>query len=153
LGDGIFPLRQFQTSGGAWSLGTDSHVGLNPLEELRLLDYGQRLITHRRDTFTSGETADGALRAITKATVAGRKAMNNYESEFFAVGASFDACVVRADEPLLANVKPENRAAAIIYSTDASQLYGTFVGGKLIQKDEKYQRIKENFIECVRRFR
>jgi formiminoglutamate deiminase len=153
LGDGIFPLRDYQASGGAWSIGTDSHIGLNPLEELRLLDYGQRLITHRRDTFSGAETRDAGLYAINKATIAGRRAMNNFESEFFAAGASFDACVINADEPLLANVKTENLAASIIYATDAAQFYGTFTSGKLIQKDEKYRRIKEDFIRCVKQFR
>jgi formimidoylglutamate deiminase len=153
LGDGIFALRNYQSFGGNWSLGTDSHVGLNPMEELRILDYGQRLITHKRDTFTGDEIEDSGLYAITKATIAGRKAMNNYESEFFAIGASFDACIINADAPLLANTKLENLASSIIYSTDASQIYGTFVAGKLIQKDEKYQRIKENFIDCMKQFR
>ncbi|HSK73093.1 MAG TPA: formimidoylglutamate deiminase, partial [Pyrinomonadaceae bacterium] len=96
LGDGIFPLREFQLFGGNWSIGTDSHIGLNPLEELRILDYGQRLITHKRDTFIGEETEDSGLFAITKATVAGRRAMNNFQSEFFAVGAPFDACIINA---------------------------------------------------------
>jgi formimidoylglutamate deiminase len=153
LGDGIFPLREFQSFNGNWSIGTDSHVGLNPLEELRLLDYGQRLISHKRNTFTDEKTQDSGLYAITKATVAGRKAMNNFESQFFSVGASFDACIIKADEPLLANVKTENLTSSIIYSTDASQIYGTFVAGKLIQKDSKYQQVKETFIDCMKQFR
>jgi formimidoylglutamate deiminase len=153
LGDGIFPLHAFQSFGGHWSIGTDSHVGLNPLEELRLLDYGQRLITHRRSTFTGDKIEDGGLYAICKATVAGRRAMNNFEAEFFAAGASFDACIVKSDEPLLADVNPENLTSAIVYSTDASQIYGSFAAGKLIQKNEKYRRIKETFIDCVKRFR
>ena len=149
LGDGIFPLRKYQSFGGNWSIGTDSHIGLNPFEELRLLDYGQRLISHKRNTF--GE--DGGLFAITKATIAGRKAMNNFETEFFAVGADFDACVINANEPLLANVSLENLASTILYSADASQIYGTFVAGKLIQKDENIQAIKKRFINCVKSFR
>lgn len=153
LGDGIFPLRQFQSFGGAWSIGTDSHVGINPLEELRLLDYGQRLISHKRNTFVGENIKDSGLYAMTKATIAGRKAMNNFESEFFAVGASFDACIINADAPLLSNIKTENLASSIVYSTDASQVYGTFVAGKLIQKDAKYQQIKENFVGCVKQFR
>jgi len=48
LGDGLFSLKAYQDYGGAWSIGTDSHVGINPFEELRILDYGQRLITHKR---------------------------------------------------------------------------------------------------------
>lgn len=153
LGDGIFPLRAFQSYGGQWSIGTDSHVGLNPLEELRLLDYGQRLTSHKRNTFIGDKTEESGLSAITKATIAGRKAMNNFESEFFAVGASFDACVIRSDEPLLANVKTENLTSSILYTTDASQIYATFVAGKLIQKDAKYQQIKADFIECMKQFR
>lgn len=153
LGDGIFPLRQFQSFGGEWSIGTDSHVGLNPFEELRILDYGQRLTTHRRNTFTGEGSVNNGLYAIKKAVLAGRKAMNNFETDFFAVGAPFDACVVNADEPLLGSVKSENLASSILYSADVSQIYGTFVSGKLIQKDEKYDEIKKTFIDCVRQFR
>jgi formiminoglutamate deiminase len=149
LGDGIFPLRQFQDFGGNWSIGTDSHIGLNPFEELRLLDYGQRLISHKRNTFGD----NSGLFAITKSIVAGRKAMNNFESEFFAVGADFDACVIDADAPLLENVSLENLASTIVYTADASHFRGTFVGGKLIEKDGNYREIKERFVDCVKRFR
>ena len=153
LGDGIFPFLKYQSHGGIWSIGTDSHVGLNPLEELRLLDYGQRLTSHRRNIFSGENISDGGLSAITKATMAGRRAMNNPSSEFFAVGADFDACVINADEPLLANVKPENLASTLIYSTDVSHFYGTFTAGKLIRKDENYQQIKEDFLDCIEQFR
>ncbi|HEX8250133.1 MAG TPA: formimidoylglutamate deiminase [Pyrinomonadaceae bacterium] len=153
LGDGIFPLRAYQSFGGQWSIGTDSHVGLNPLEELRILDYGQRLTTHKRDTFIGENIEESGFYAITRATVAGRRAMNNFESEFFAVGASFDACIINADEPLLANVRRENLTSSILYSTDASQIYGAFVAGKLIRKDANYQRIKAAFTDCVKKLR
>ncbi len=149
LGDGIFPLRNYQNHGGHWSIGTDSHIGINPFEELRLLDYGQRLISHKRDTFG----ANAGSFALTNATNAGRKAMNNFETEFFKVGVDFDACVINADEPLLANVNTENLASAIVYSADVSNIYGTFVKGKLIRKDESYRRIKNEFIDCVKDFR
>ncbi len=149
LGDGIFPLRRFQKSGGAWSIGTDSHIGLNPFEELRLLDYGQRLISHKRNTFGK----KGGLFAVEKTIAAGRKAMNNFENEFFAVGADFDACIIKADEPLFSNTKLENLASTIIYTADVSQIYGTFVSGKFIRKDENYNRLKWNFIDAVKRFR
>lgn len=153
LGDGIFPLRNYQQFGGNWSIGTDSHVSLNPLEELRLLDYGQRLTTHKRNIFTDEKTSDSGLFAITKATIAGRRAMNNFENEFFAVGKSFDACVINANEPLLANVKPKNLASTIVYATDASAFYGTFINGKLFRKDENYLQIKEKFVKMMKNFR
>lgn len=149
LGDGLFPLRQFQKFGENWSIGTDSHIGLNPLEELRLLDYGQRLISHKRNTFSG----DSGLFAINKATIAGRKAMNNFTKDFFAVGEPFDACVIKADAPLLEYVKLENLTSTIVYSTDSSQILGTFVDGKVVAKDDNYQQIKARFIDCVKKFR
>lgn len=153
LGDGIFPLRAYQSSGGVWSIGTDSHVGLCPLEELRLLDYGQRLVTHRRDTFTDENGSDGGAVAIAKATVGGRRAMNNFEKEFFASGADFDACIIDPNAPLLADVNPENLASAIVYTAGAAQISGTFVKGKFVQNDERYERIKKEFLDCVKNFR
>ena len=149
LGDGIFPLRQFQNFNGNWSIGTDSHIGLNPFEELRLLDYGQRLVSHKRSTFG----ADSGLFSLTKSIVAGRKAMNNFEPDFFAIGADFDACVMDADAPLLENVSLEKLASAIVYTADISHINETFVRGNLIEKDEHYWEIKERFINCVKRFR
>ncbi len=51
LGDGIFPLVNFWQTGGKFLIGTDSHVGINPWEELRWLDYTQRMIHRRRNIF------------------------------------------------------------------------------------------------------
>ena len=150
LGDGIFPLRDYQSAGGAWSIGTDSHIGLNPFEELRLLDYGQRLVSHKRNTF--GEK--GGLFAINQATVAGRRAMNNFESEFFAAGADFDACVLDSEAPLLEDTKLENLASAMVYTADVSQIIEMYVAGNRIETDDEiYWQIKERFANCVRRFR
>ena len=150
LGDGIFPLKRYQTAGGAWSIGTDSHIGLNPFEEMRILDYGQRLVSHKRNTFG----AKGGLFAIEQATVAGRRAMNNFEQDFFAVGADFDACVVDSENALLENVNFENLASTIVYTADVSQIEKVFVKGNLIETgDEIYWQIRERFVDCVKQFR
>jgi formimidoylglutamate deiminase len=49
LGDGLFPLHDFMTAGGVWGIGSDSHVSTSPIEELRWLEYGQRLRARRRN--------------------------------------------------------------------------------------------------------
>jgi formimidoylglutamate deiminase len=149
LGDGIFPLRKYQEFDGNWSIGTDSHIGLNPFEEIRLLDYGQRLISHKRNTFG----ARGGSFAIEKATITGRKAMSNFEPQFFAVGADFDACVIDSEEVLLEDLNLENLASTIVYTSNISQINKTFVAGNLIEADEYYWEIREKFADCVRKFR
>ena len=49
LGDGLFPLREFLAAGGAFGIGSDSQISVSPVEELRWLEYGQRLATHHRN--------------------------------------------------------------------------------------------------------
>ena len=49
LGDGIFPADAFLSAGGAFGIGTDSNVRIEAAEELRLLEYGQRLALRRRN--------------------------------------------------------------------------------------------------------
>ena len=131
LGDGLFPLHQFQEAGGQWSIGTDSHVGLNALEELRILDYGQRLITHKRKTYASETINDSGLFAINIATQAGRKAMNNFNTDFFKVGTTFNALVMDASSPLISTTSLENLASTFVYSSDVSNHVTTISHGKI----------------------
>jgi len=53
LGDGLFPFRDFLDAGGAWGVGSDSHISVSPVEELRWLEYGQRLVTRGRNIAVS----------------------------------------------------------------------------------------------------
>ncbi len=132
LGDGLFPLRNYQEAGGKWSIGTDSHIGLNPLEELRLLDYGQRLTSHKRNTYFSKEQSDGGTYALEMATLAGRKAMGNFTPDFFALGKPLNACIIDASAPLIATSSLQNLSSTIVYATDAALQTHTISYGKTI---------------------
>ena len=125
LGDGIFRLTDFARQGGNWSLGTDSHISLNPLEDLRWLDYAQRLTTHRRNSFD-----DGGKTLIKKTLTAGRRAMGNPVTEYFAVGHPLDAAVYDLANPLLVQAGLAHLLPAIVYTADSASLYGTLVNGK-----------------------
>ena len=39
LGDGLFDLGGHLTAGGRFGIGSDSHVSISPIEELRWLEY------------------------------------------------------------------------------------------------------------------
>jgi formimidoylglutamate deiminase len=49
LGDGLFPLRDYLDAEGRWGIGSDSHISVSPVEELRWLEYGQRLLSRHRN--------------------------------------------------------------------------------------------------------
>lgn len=53
LGDGLFPLRSYLDAGGRWGIGSDSNSSVDPVEELRWLEYGQRLRAQRRNIASS----------------------------------------------------------------------------------------------------
>ena len=143
LGDGLFPLRTFQVHGGKWSIGTDSHIGINPLEELRMLDYGQRLNSHQRNSFTSKQEGDSGLFALNMATFAGRKAMNNYSDEFFQIGQALNASIIDATAPLLSSCCMEKLTSSIVYTADASQHWGTIVNGELNASNGRHHQQDE----------
>lgn len=151
LGDGLFPLREFQRLNGQWSIGTDSHIGLHPLEELRLLDYGQRLITHKRNTF-AGADGDSGRFAIEQSLIAGRKAMNNFNTTYFKIGEPLNGCVIDSETPLLSQTSAKNRTSTLVYTCDASHNMKTIISGKeksIGIKHVDHDNIRSTFNETI----
>ena len=154
LGDGIFPLRTFQEAGGNWSIGTDSHIGLNPFEELRILDYGQRLTSHQRNTFTDIQQADSGLYALEKLVFNGRKATGQKTANFFTIGQALNALVLDAAHPILAVCSLKNLASTIVYATDVSMHLGTMIEGKWVIKKGRHlaeRSIKKDFTNALKK--
>jgi formiminoglutamate deiminase len=59
LGDGLFPMRDFVQAGGRFGVGSDSNVLIDAAEELRLLEYGQRLALRGRNVLSPGVFSTG----------------------------------------------------------------------------------------------
>ena len=149
LGDGIFRMNEFVKLGGRWSIGTDSHIGLNPLEEFRMIDYRQRLITNHRNTFQG----DAASYMINEEIESGRKAMGIVQVNHFEQGKPFDAIIYNAQLHLLAETSEKNRLAALLYTADSSRTLGTIVNGKWVVKNQHHvngHSIKNSFTKAMR---
>ena len=142
LGDGIFPLRNFLSKNGNWSIGTDSHIGINPMEEIKLLDYGQRLITNKRNTFSNLESGDSGFNALKTALQSGRKAMGNQNSSFFEIGKPLNAVVYSSEHPLLSSCSKKNLCNTLVFASDISMLKATIVNGNYIFNDGIHKNIK-----------
>lgn len=144
LGDGIFRLTDFARESRHWSIGTDSHISLNPLEDLRWLDYNQRLISHKRNTF-----ADGASTLLDNTFFSGKSAMGILQNDYFQIGNPMDAVVYDADNPLLSTAPTDHVLATLVYTADAASVLGTIVDGDWIVRD----RLHKNHREILRDFR
>ncbi|BBM83043.1 formimidoylglutamate deiminase [Candidatus Uabimicrobium amorphum] len=152
LGDGLFSLRDFWQQGGHWSIGTDSHVGLNPMEELRILDYGQRLHFEKRNILCRKDGEDSGEQAFMESVLSGRKAMGNLQQEFFAVGQPLNAVVMDHSHPLLATTSLQRFLATVVYSCDVSAIRGTMVNGSWViqnQRHAKHEQIVSDFCDTI----
>ncbi len=90
LGDGIFPLHEYE---GTFSVGTDSNVCVNPFEDMRLLEYSQRLFLRRRNIVAKPFACTGR-NIFHQAWQAGAKACGKPGS--LTTGASFTGFVLPA---------------------------------------------------------
>lgn len=59
LGDGIFAARDFVDRKGRIGIGSDSNVRIDLAEELRMLEYSQRLSLRQRNVMAGGERSTG----------------------------------------------------------------------------------------------
>ena len=94
LGDGVFPADAFVEAGGTFGVGSDSNVRIDLAEELRVLEYGQRLTQRRRNVLASEGGSTG--RALFDRALAGGGQALGCEGGI-AVGAAADLVSLSAD--------------------------------------------------------
>lgn len=114
LGDGLFPIEEWRDLGGAWGIGSDSHIGLDPREELRWLEYQARLGSGRRTVLASVTRREVAANLWGEAVSGGAKAAGA-PAAGFAVGADADWISIDANDPALAGHAAESLLAAWIF--------------------------------------
>lgn len=109
LGDGVFPGTAYLEAGGAWGLGSDSNVLIDAAQELRMLEYSQRLTERSRNVMADpagGSTGGAMFRA---ALAGGAQAAGASQSPCLAVGRVAD--VVALARPYGADAAPVGDAA------------------------------------------
>ena len=152
LGDGFFPLRDYVGRNGSWAIGSDSHIGLNPMEELRWIDYGQRLQAEQRNVLCHEPGQDSGWLAYTQSLLGGRRALGQPDTHFFPLGAPFDAAILDASWPLFATHPPERRLATLIYAGDAGALLGTMTAAQWVVREGKHRfqsTLRHNFTAAL----
>ena len=90
LGDGIFPALDYR---GAWGIGSDSNVEITAPGELRLLEYGQRLL-HRGRNLLAGAAGASTGEAMYRHALAGGAQACGRDIGRIAVGARADIVVL-----------------------------------------------------------
>jgi len=137
LGDGLFPLAPYLAAGGGLGIGSDSHVSQSPVEELRWLEYGQRLAGRRRNVAVDEGQRDvaaflwqGALRGGAQA--AGRR-LGVLEA-----GRRADLLVLDGDHPNLDGAAPEDVLGRFLFCGNDNLVRDVLVGGRWVVRGGRH---------------
>jgi formiminoglutamate deiminase len=97
LGDGIFPASDYS---GPWGIGSDSNVLIGVAEELRMLEYSQRLSARQRNVMASEQHRSTATSLYMNAEASGAQALGTMGG--LAIGNPANIVVLDGDDPDLA---------------------------------------------------
>ena len=137
LGDGLFKLAAFLEAGGRFGIGSDSHVSVSPLEELRWLEYGQRLDTLRRLVACSLEQPHCGARLWQAALAGGAQALGRRIGRL-APGHRADLIRLDADHPVLAGRRGEVLLDSLVFSGNANPVRDVMVGGRWVVREGRH---------------
>lgn len=129
LGDGLFPLPAFRAAGGRYGIGGDSHVCRNPFEELRLLEYVQRLVARRRNIVVGTLSAATGTTLWLEAAAGGAQALGR-NTGAIAPGLRADLVVLDASHIDLQGRSGDQVANAAIFAGSGSPVRDVMVGGR-----------------------
>jgi formimidoylglutamate deiminase len=126
LGDGLPVLEPVSDLLQRLSLGSDSNARISPIEEMRWLEYGQRLRKERRGLLRNGE-GEVASVVIDAATAGGARALG-LPAGRIQVGHWADLVVIDLEHASLVGCEAETLAEALVSGADNGVVRGTYVG-------------------------
>jgi formimidoylglutamate deiminase len=141
LGDGLFPLRRYLAAGGRIAIGSDSQITINPFEELRWLEYGQRLAARSRNIGAVRQSHVG--RELFERAIDGGAAACGHGQGGLTEGAFADLVCLYEGDPMLVGHGDASRVDALVFSgyslpIDRVMVHGEWcvVDGRHVSADE-----------------
>ena len=131
LGDGFLRGYDLMEAGAHIAYGSDSQTILDFFEEMRVVEYNERLQRRRRNVITAATGADAAEPAralIAHATANGARALRVNGGEIRA-GAVADFVAVDLTHPVIAGWTDETLAAMLTFCAPTAVVADVWVGG------------------------
>lgn len=134
LGDGLFPATDYLALGGHLGIGSDSQVSVSVVEELRWLEYGQRLRDRRRNRLVqAGRPAVGA--ALYQAALSGGAQALGQPVGALEVGRRADLLVLDGADPYLANAEGDQILNRWLFAGGDRQVRDVMVAGRWVVRE------------------
>lgn len=135
LGDGLFPLRQFIEADGRFGIGSDSNTSVSPVEELRWLEYGQRLIERQRNIAVDDDEASVGALLLAHAVADGRQSCQQAQ-------AADDYLMLDERAPALAGVVPDSLQDRFVFAGNRRLIREVVVAGKKVIENGRHRDAK-----------
>jgi formimidoylglutamate deiminase len=126
LGDGIFAATDYVGAGGRVAVGSDSNIRIDAVEELRMLEYGQRLVTESRACLATG---DGLGRPLWERLATGGGRALAMDTGRIEPGMCADLVVLDPGSPVLCGLDGDAALDALVTAGSAADIQAVYVGG------------------------
>jgi formimidoylglutamate deiminase len=135
LGDGVVPVDAYLNAGARVSLGTDSQIQIDLLEDARELEYHLRLQKTARNVLEPRDLFECA-------TISGAKSIG-FAGGRLEPGAPADFFTVDLDDPSIAGSSVDDLLATIVFSLSRTAVRDVVVGGGRIVEDGRHRDQEE----------
>ncbi len=137
LGDGIFRAHDYFSLGGRWGIGSDSHISVSPVEELRWLEYAQRLVRHQRNVLNTTNMPSTGKYLYQQACSGGAQATGRLTGKI-QVGYRADFVVIDHDHPRLFGRSDDDLIDSWIFSGNDNPVTDVYIGGVRLIADRMH---------------
>ncbi len=137
LGDGLFPLESFVAQGGRFGIGSDSHVSQSAVEELRWLEYGQRLQHQRRNIAVSDAQRSVGDFLWQRALQGGAQAAGRPVGAL-APGYRADIVVLDDAHPNMFGLALDEVLGSFVFSGNDNLVRDVMVGGQWVVRNQQH---------------
>jgi formimidoylglutamate deiminase len=139
LGDGIFEFTPWFEARAPWAIGGDSHVSVSPMEELRQLEYSQRLTMRVRNVASDEEARDVPANLWSAAARGGARAAAQPAGEL-APGKRADLVVLDGAALDFENLPAAGVLGVAMFSGNSNRVRDVFVGGEPVVSGGRHAR-------------
>jgi formimidoylglutamate deiminase len=149
LGDGIFPLPEFMTKNGLFAIGSDSHILINPFQELQILEYSQRLNRQQRIIASTKQTQNVGEYLWNSAVHAGAQSCQ-LSVNGIAKGQRANWLSLDTNHPLLTNLKPQSCLDTAMFASQ-NLIHQSYIDGQKFTG--MASELQESYKKCLKALR
>ncbi|HEX5129276.1 MAG TPA: amidohydrolase family protein, partial [Usitatibacter sp.] len=137
LGDGIFDFAPWFETRAPWGIGGDSHVSVSPFEELRALEYSQRLRMRVRVVASEESSPDVGANLWSAAAGGGAQAVGQPVGAI-APGLRADLVILDGEDTDFESLSAPARLGVALFSGNSNRVRDVYVGGRAVIENGRH---------------